>query len=115
MHELSIALSLLDLATEEAERRGNARIVAIHLRLGPLAGVVKNALCSAFELAREGTTLAHVKLIIEDVALLAYCPRCEAECAPCSLQDLSCPTCHSPTPDLRHGRELEVRALEIET
>ena len=55
MHELSIAMSILDLAGEEVERQGGGRVVAIHLRLGPLAGVVKTALCSAFELAREAS------------------------------------------------------------
>ena len=53
MHELSIALSLLDLVEEEAERRG-VRVAAVHVRLGPLSGVVRDALVSAFELAREG-------------------------------------------------------------
>ena len=43
MHELSIALSILDLAAEEAGRRGG-RVVAVHLKLGPLSGVVKEAL-----------------------------------------------------------------------
>ena len=42
MHELSIATSIIDLAQEEAEKRG-AAVLAIHLKLGPLAGVIKEA------------------------------------------------------------------------
>ena len=34
MHELSIALSILDIAAEEAERRGGVGVAAIHLKLG---------------------------------------------------------------------------------
>ena len=56
MHELSIALSIVDMAAEEAERQGG-RVVAVHLKLGPLSGVVKAALLSAYELAREGSPL----------------------------------------------------------
>ena len=41
MHELSIAMSILDVAEEEAERQGGARVVAVHLKLGPLSGVVQ--------------------------------------------------------------------------
>ena len=41
MHELSIALAILDAASEEAERHGGGVISAIHVRLGPLAGVIK--------------------------------------------------------------------------
>ena len=40
MHELSIAASIVDLAEEEAERRA-VRVVAIHLTLGALSGVVR--------------------------------------------------------------------------
>ena len=43
MHELSIAMSIVELAEEEAERRG-VHINAVHLKLGALSGVVKEAL-----------------------------------------------------------------------
>lgn len=113
MHELSIALSLLDLVAEEAERRGG-RVVAVHLRLGPLAGVVKEALVSAYDLARQGTPLSQTELVIEEVPVVVYCPACAAERAP-AWPHLGCPVCGAPTPDVRGGRELEVVALEIES
>ena len=43
VHELSIALSILDVAEEEMERRGNVPVEAIYLKVGPLSGVVKEA------------------------------------------------------------------------
>jgi hydrogenase nickel incorporation protein HypA/HybF len=113
MHELSIALSILDVVAEEAERRAG-RVVAVHLKLGLLSGVVKEALTSAYELAREGTPLADTRLIVEDVPVVAYCPSCDAEQALASAWQLSCPACGTPTPEVRRGRELEVVALEIE-
>jgi hydrogenase nickel incorporation protein HypA/HybF len=115
MHELSIALSILDLAEEEAGRQGGGRVAVIHLRLGPLSGVVKEALRSAYDLAREGTALEQTELIVEDVPLVTRCPVCAADCSPPSLQDLCCPDCGTPTPNIVRGRELEVTALEIET
>jgi hydrogenase nickel incorporation protein HypA/HybF len=114
MHELSIALSILDIAAEEAERHGGRRVAAIHLRLGPLCGVVKEALRSAYDLAREGTTAEKAELVIEDVPLMAYCPTCKAERALPSLLELHCPTCGTPTAEIVRGRELEIVALEIE-
>ena len=36
MHELSIAMSIVDIAGEEAERRGHSCITAVHVKLGPL-------------------------------------------------------------------------------
>ena len=55
MHELSIAMSLLDMIEEQVDIRGGVRVFAVHLKLGPLSGVVKEALQSAYELACEGT------------------------------------------------------------
>ena len=115
MHELSVALSILDLAAEEAERQGSSRVVAIHLRLGPLSGVVKAALRSAYDLAREGTALERAELVIQDVPLVAYCSVCAAERALPLPLELCCPDCGTPTPEIVRGRELEVTALEIET
>jgi hydrogenase nickel incorporation protein HypA/HybF len=112
MHELSIALSILDLAEEEAERRG-ARVLAIHLSLGPLSGVVPEALASAFELAREGTALAGAELVVEAVPVEVYCSLCDAAKTLPSFQDLRCPCCGAATPEVLRGRELEVTALEI--
>ncbi len=57
MHELSIALSIVEGAEEEVERQGGGRVYAVHLRLGPLSGVVKEALLFSYELACEGTSL----------------------------------------------------------
>lgn len=115
MHELSIALSILDLAAEEAERRGAGRVAAIHLRLGPLSGVVKDALVSAFDLAREGTPLERANLVIEEVPLVAHCPACGVPRTLDSPQLLGCPVCGAATPEVVSGRELEVVALEIES
>ena len=114
MHELSIALNILDIAEQESERRGGAAVAAIHLRLGPLAGVVKDALLSAYEMAREESRCRNARLLIEDIPVLVHCPTCLAERAPLSLQELRCPVCASPTPQILHGQEMEVYALEVE-
>jgi hydrogenase nickel incorporation protein HypA/HybF len=112
MHELSMALSLLDLVEEEAERRG-CRVASIHLQLGPLSGVVREALASAYELAREGTSMAETELIVEEVPVVVSCPTCVAERTPISPYELRCPDCGTPTPEVLRGRELEIIALEI--
>ena len=113
MHELSIALSILDVVAEEAERRGG-HVVAVHLRLGPLSGVVAGALRSAYDLAREGTPLAAAELVVEEVPVAAWCPACAAE-RMVAFPELCCPTCGAATPEVVRGRELEVVALEIES
>jgi hydrogenase nickel incorporation protein HypA/HybF len=113
MHELSIALSILDIAAEEAQRRGAARITAVHLRLGPLSGVIKEALLSAYELASEGSPLQDSRLVVEEVALVVYCPHCGAPRRAISPQEICCCECGTPAPEVISGRELEVVAMEV--
>jgi hydrogenase nickel incorporation protein HypA/HybF len=114
MHELSIALSILEVVEEESARR-SGRVSAIHVKLGPLSGVVKDALVSAYDLAREGTSLHQARLVIEEVPLVAWCPTCSARQSLPSVQELCCPVCGTPTSEVVSGRELEVFALEIES
>lgn len=67
MHELSIALSMIELAGEEVDRRGGGRVTALHLKLGSLSGVVKEALTFSYEIACQGTPLEGSQLVIEEV------------------------------------------------
>lgn len=113
MHELSVAMSIIEVAEEEAERRG-ARVEAVHLRLGPLAGVVKEALLSSYEIARENTTLAGSRLIIEEMPIVVYCPTCQAKRTLGSIQEFVCPECRTSASEVVQGRELEVFALELQ-
>lgn len=113
MHELSIAMSIVDAALEEGQRRGVA-VSAVHLRLGALSGVVKDALQFSWEVATQDTALAGSNLIVEDVPVVIYCAQCKAERELASVQSFACPECGTPTMDIRHGKELEVFALEVE-
>jgi hydrogenase nickel incorporation protein HypA/HybF len=114
MHELSIANGIIEMAVEEAEHR-RVRVNAIYLKLGPLSGVVKEALLGAWELAAAGTPLENSRLIIEDVPVSAFCQVCREERTLPSMQWLCCPVCGAPTPDIRQGADLEVTALEVES
>ena len=114
MHELSIALSLLDVAGEAAERERFALVTAIHVRVGPLSGVVTEALLSAYDLARAGSPFEKVALVIEEMPIAIYCPACSAERPAVSVQDLCCAACGGPPSEIVRGQELEVTALEVE-
>src|SRR5438045_1459039 len=106
MHELSIALSIVDLASEEADRRGGVRVAAIHLRLGPLSGVVKEALLSAWEVAAGGSAVAGSRLVIEEVPVVVFCPTCRDRQTIASIQQFCCPACGTPAGQVVSGREL---------
>jgi hydrogenase nickel incorporation protein HypA/HybF len=115
MHELSIAMSIVEMAQEEAERRGQAQVLAVHLRLGLLSGVVKEALLSSYEMACMATPLEGSQLLIEEIAVEAFCPKCQLPRRIRSIQWFCCPKCFTPTTQILHGKELEVVALEIQS
>jgi hydrogenase nickel incorporation protein HypA/HybF len=112
MHELSIAMSIVEMAIEEAQRRG-AQVNAVHLKLGLLSGVVPEALLSSYEIACDDTPLKGSRLLIEEIPIIVYCSRCDARRTLSSMQLFCCPDCGMPTGDVIQGRELEVVALEL--
>jgi hydrogenase nickel incorporation protein HypA/HybF len=114
MHELSIAMSIVELAEEESERRGGLRVRAVHLRLGLLAGVVKDALLSSYEMACEETSLAGSHLVVEEVPGVVYCPACDARRPVRSSEWFSCSACGGVASEIVAGKELEVVSLEVE-
>lgn len=114
MHELSIAMTIIDLAEEESQRQGGLRITAVHLRLGLLAGVVKDALLSSYEMACEATPLAGSRLVIEEVPGIVYCRTCDARRPVQSPEWFSCSTCGGLAAEILQGKELEVVSLEVE-
>ena len=113
MHELSIAMSIVEVAQEEAEQRG-VQISAVHLKLGALSGVVKEALLSSYEMACQDTPLSGSRLVIEESPVVVFCPKCEAQRALSSLRLFCCAQCGTPTSEIVQGREIEVTALEMQ-
>lgn len=65
MHELSIAISMIDVAEEESLKHQACTLDAIHVQVGARSGVVPEALAAAYELAREHTSLSNCRLVIE--------------------------------------------------
>jgi hydrogenase nickel incorporation protein HypA/HybF len=113
LHELSIAMSIVELAEEELDRRGG-QITAVHLKLGALSGVVKEALLSCYEMACENTPLQGSRLIVDEIPVVIFCPNCQAQRPLSSLQLFCCSECNTPCSEIVQGKELEVVALEIQ-
>lgn len=106
-------MGIVDAAAEEAQSRG-IQVRAVHLRLGALSGVVKEALLFSYEVACQDTPLQGSQLIVEDVPVIVFCERCQKELPLRSVQLFICPECGAPTMDVRQGKELEVFALEVQ-
>jgi hydrogenase nickel incorporation protein HypA/HybF len=112
MHEFSIMQSALEQALGKAREAGARRVHEIRLRVGPLSGVVPEALQIAFEALTVGTPAERAVLKIEDVPARYWCIVCSREFASPKLF-AECPNCHCVSRELRTGRELELASMEI--
>ncbi|WP_328476818.1 hydrogenase maturation nickel metallochaperone HypA [Streptomyces sp. NBC_00377] len=116
MHEMSVALAVVDQVAEAAERAGEVTAVrSVRLQVGELAGVVPDALAFSFELACAGTLLEGAELITEQVPGQARCTPCAHEWAVGMPPRLTCPVCDGTNTELLAGRELRITAVQWET
>jgi hydrogenase nickel incorporation protein HypA/HybF len=113
MHETSIIQSLIELVQQQLADQGPVRVTSLRVRVGPLAGVVPEALRFAFDATVPGTALEGARLDVEAAPLTAWCRVCLTERTLHSPQLLRCPVCGRPTPDLLSGKELELAWLEV--
>jgi hydrogenase nickel incorporation protein HypA/HybF len=113
VHELSVAMSLLDEIGAVAEREGATSVSTVRLKVGRLSGIARDALLFAWELARSDTVASNAELHIEDIDVVVFCPRCEQERPPVMGGGLVCSVCGAAAPSIVHGRELELVALEV--
>ncbi|KJY26386.1 MULTISPECIES: hydrogenase maturation nickel metallochaperone HypA [Streptomyces] len=112
MHEMSIAMAVVDQVAEAAQAGAARSVSRVELEIGELAGVVPDALAFAFELARAETPLEGAELVTHRVAARARCASCTGEWAVGMPPDLSCPGCGKATAvELLTGRELRIRRV----
>lgn len=113
MHELSIAQSLVEIASEAARKAGVSDVKAVHLQLGALSGVVKESLLFCYDIAIKDTLLEGSRLEIEEVPIVIYCPECATERTLPNGQRFFCPVCEWPAFNVIQGKELEITSLEV--
>ena len=107
-------MSLVEIASEEAVRLGVPRVIAVHVKVGALSGVVADALQFSWELAAADSSIAGARLQIEEVPVTIYCERCAAERTLASAQSFRCPVCGELALQIRGGRDLALTALEVD-
>ncbi|MEB3213663.1 MAG: hydrogenase maturation nickel metallochaperone HypA [Leptolyngbyaceae bacterium] len=113
MHETDMTKALILTVTDWWDSQpGHPVIEAIHLMVGQFTCVEPASLQFAFEAQTQQTFLEGVKLVIQDVPLVAFCHRCQQDYRPTIGLQYACPTCQSPMEDIRSGRELKIDRIE---
>jgi hydrogenase nickel incorporation protein HypA/HybF len=113
MHEMSLALSIVEQTREAATREGAVRILEVEIEVGCLAGVLADSLQFCLEAVGKDDGLADTIFRITEVGATGNCRVCAATFPADSFLVL-CPSCASDDVSLNGGRELKIRSLTIE-
>lgn len=113
MHELSLTISLIEIAEEHARRENATVITSVTMEIGALSGVMPEAVEFAFEACSQGTLADGAKLEIRRIPALGRCLECGKESAIKSLLD-GCTACDSFALDILRGEEMALIELEID-
>ncbi|MBN1928050.1 MAG: hydrogenase maturation nickel metallochaperone HypA [Chlorobiaceae bacterium] len=113
MHEMSIALSVIDAVTEKARQEGCSKVTGIELVVGRLAGVEVEALKFCFSAACRDTAADGAELFIDEREAFGQCEAC-GERFPVTSFYAKCPSCGQFRVTVESGQELAVRSITIE-
>lgn len=76
MHELSLAMSIVDLVEREAAKAWASKIRSLELEIGSLAGIEIDSLLTSLQMVMERTALQDVRVDISRVKPKATCEQC---------------------------------------
>ena len=112
MHELSIVLSIVEIAETQTKTVKASRVDRIDLEIGELAGVAFDALDFAWELGVKNSVLQGAERHIHHIEGKARCMDCGHIFPIHQLFD-ACPSCGQFLLDIVQGKELRVKSLEV--
>jgi hydrogenase nickel incorporation protein HypA/HybF len=113
MHEMGIALQIVEIATASIpSNSGNVQVARVNLKIGKLAAVVPDSLRFCFDVAVKDTPLDGAKLAIEELPVVARCNDCDTQWT-INGPAFRCESCDSGSLEIISGRELDIESIEI--
>jgi hydrogenase nickel incorporation protein HypA/HybF len=115
VHEMSIAVSMLEGVLRAAEQAGATRIEAVEVEVGAMQLVVPEALRVAWEAVRTGTLADGSILKIEEVPAQAECRGCGQLFEPDIQYGFLCPRCGQADVRVVGGNDIVLRSVTCQT
>ena len=113
MHEVSIALSLLDIVEKKCRQEGYQRVESVRVRVGKASGILPEAFSFALDVVKNDTLARDARFIIDLVPLGGTCNAC-GKCFETGEPYIAeCPFCASPSFRITQGNELEILEMEV--
>jgi hydrogenase nickel incorporation protein HypA/HybF len=112
MHEVSLAVSILDIIEEYAAKTGFNNVNSIRLSFGRLTCIEPKTLAFAFKVQSEGTRADGAKLVFEVLPIEIHCLSCGSD-SQLELYSGTCPKC-GQTEILVTGGKQDLKMIDME-
>ncbi len=113
MHELSLAVNIVEIAEKEAKQEGASSVHEVIIEAGALSGVDAGILQGALEFASKNTSLETTLFTIEVPIGTGICADCGIEFEMKDILD-RCPVCGGPAGEFIAGTEFRIVALKVD-
>jgi hydrogenase nickel incorporation protein HypA/HybF len=113
VHEMSIAESVLQIIEDKARADGYAKVNAVWLEIGRLAGVEAESLRFCFDAITRDSVARDARLEIIETEGQGWCLECSSSITVTARYE-PCPNCGSFQVQVTGGEEMRVKELEVE-
>jgi hydrogenase nickel incorporation protein HypA/HybF len=113
MHELSVALAILEMADREVGKNPVRRVRELTLEVGVFSGIDVEALEFALTMTFRNTIFEEARVRIIPREGKGSCSQCGND-FPMAEIWTRCPVCNSPAQRIIRGEELRFLSLEVE-
>jgi hydrogenase nickel incorporation protein HypA/HybF len=110
MHELSLAMDVIDLVNHEVDKNGVTCVEEVLIEIGDLSGVEADIFLSALQMVVKDTFLENTIIKINHTPGKGRCRSCNLEFEMKTFFD-QCPDCQSFTSEIIDGKEFRVVSL----
>ena len=115
MHEVSIALGMVDELIKIANNNKATKINSVKLKIGKMSGIVTDSLIFAFDAVKlEHSLLSDAAIEIEEIPTVYECEDCNSSFEIDNMIFPSCSNCESLNVKIVSGEEQHIENVELE-
>ncbi len=113
MHEMSIAINIIDIAVETARKNNALKINEIVLDIGTLSGIETESLLFCYDSACKNTMAEGSSLKLNIIPASAVCDSCGYKFKTASPVP-TCPICENFVLMVSGGHELKIKSINVD-
>ncbi|MFC1798885.1 hydrogenase maturation nickel metallochaperone HypA [Thermodesulfobacteriota bacterium] len=113
MHEMSIALQIIEIATSAIPANlGEVTVEQVNLKVGKFSAVIPDNLRFCFKVVAAETPFANANLNIDEIPIVAQCRSCHYKWT-VEKPVFICKKCESGSVEIISGRELNIESIKL--